>query len=414
MASTKKFRFQNTSALLTYKTHLDKKAYLEWFEKQAKQTPVFIRLAHETGSHDEGEPDYDHTHVVFKCKSRIDTTSQRFFDFNAIHPHIKVLKTNKSIDDAKKYIAKEDKDNEDLLVSDTSNFIEGVWSKNTIQEALLDFVKKPSDVAGIIQLYGLKKNPTQIHEEDIPRHAWQIALMKETEKPPTKKQRRQIIWVVDRVGNTGKSQLAKYMIMSDPKKWFVCKDLGTSRDSSTIIQFAIAKGWEGHGVIIDLPRSAENHDRMYSYIEEIKDGFVTSQKYQGCTSTFNKPHLIVFANWEPNYTRLSYDRWDMRRLEVKGKTITMESFIPTILKKKRLEYHAFDYQSQPDEDHLHGYICKELMDDLIGEEMLNEHDPGCVDEIEATDSEVDDTPDDTPEDVYDIDFDDLLVSDDLE
>lgn len=41
---------------------------------------------------------------------------------------------------------------------------------------------------------------------------------------------------------------------------------------------------------------------------------ITTQKYSGATVVFNKPHLIVFANWEPKYRMLSESMWDSRKI----------------------------------------------------------------------------------------------------
>ena len=43
-----------------------------------------------------------------------------YFDYENIHPHIRVLKSAKALKDAKTYIAKEDPANKDLLVEPIS------------------------------------------------------------------------------------------------------------------------------------------------------------------------------------------------------------------------------------------------------------------------------------------------------
>ena len=75
---------------------------------------------------------------------------------------------------------------------------------------------------------------------------------------------------------------------------------------------------------MDLPRSAQwALARFYVYLEEIKDGFITATKYQGGTSLFRSPHLVIFANWPPIVEgTLSFDRWDIREIQSDG---TMEA-----------------------------------------------------------------------------------------
>lgn len=313
----KKFRFQNISAILTYKTHINKEEYIKWFTEKTKEVPKFIRLAHEVGTHSEEVEEYEHTHVVFVMVNKINTTSERYFDYEGIHPHIKALTTRRMQEDAKKYIAKEDPANSDLLVAhDLAN---AVWREASLQQALAKFVTKPSDAPGIIALYNNKGSDHEISEEDIPKQDWQLQLMERTKDKAVGKDRRKIIWVYDKQGGSGKTQFARYKLMTEPDKWFMSKDMGTSRDASTIIMNAISCGWNGFGCIIDLPRSAEQHARIYSYLESIKDGVVTSQKYNGTTKAFSIPHTIVFANWPPKLFALSRDRWEIYELKKSDK-----------------------------------------------------------------------------------------------
>lgn len=316
------FRFQNTKALLTYKTHLNKENYIKWFTELVKDEPKFIRLAHEFGSHEEEQEKYEHTHVVFKLSKKFESANARIFDYEDIHPHIKLLKNEKAFNDAIQYITKEDDANKDLIVEKEFNhcITEGVWNEPSIHDALLKYVKKPGDVLGILALFNIKKKTIEIDDEDIPELTWQREIMKEFEGRAVGGRRRKVTWIYDKVGNAGKTKLARYLMLTEPNKWFMCKDLGTSRDGATVITNALDSGWTGHGMILDLPRQAENHSRMYSYIEEIKDGVVTAQKYQGSTRVFNIPHLIVFSNWMPMLNKLSRDRWDIRELKKDKKT----------------------------------------------------------------------------------------------
>lgn len=314
----KKFRFQNASALLTYKTHIKKDTFIKWFEEKVKQVPKFIRLCHETGANKGTEEQYDHTHVVFVLVNRFSTTNQRFFDYEDLHPNIKCLNTKKAIEDAKYYISKEDPENEDLKQS--FNYVTNIWSESSLLEALKKHCERPSDALGIIALYKAKQNSINISDDEIPNQKWQLDLIERVKDSPNQSNKRKVIWVCDKKGGAGKTDFARYHLGAFPEKWFMSKDMGTSRDAATIITNALDNGWLGHGMILDLPRSAENHSRIYTFIEEIKDGVVTAQKYSGGTRVFPKPHLIVFANWLPQFFRLSLDRWECYLVETDKKT----------------------------------------------------------------------------------------------
>lgn len=184
-----KFRFQGTCALLTYKTHLDKIKYADWFKEQVKVPIKRIVLAHEKGDTEVG---YDHTHVVFCTEKAFETKNVRFFDYcitpdaEAIHPNIKPIKntkTGKPLIDALKYICKEDPENKAILdeINASSDIAIRVWDKETIQDALM-LCHKPSDATGIIALFNHKQREVTIHPEDVPKYKWQLDLMKEFSK----------------------------------------------------------------------------------------------------------------------------------------------------------------------------------------------------------------------------------------
>lgn len=51
-------------------------------------------------------------------------------------------------------------------------------------------------------------------------------------------------------------------------------------------------------------------------IESFKNGLFFSPKYDTCTKTFKSAKVVVFANWAPDKTKLSADRWDVRHIGV--------------------------------------------------------------------------------------------------
>ena len=54
-------------------------------------------------------------------------------------------------------------------------------------------------------------------------------------------------------------------------------------------------------IIIDIPRSNEQGHISYSLIEQLKTGMLCSTKYKGRSLTFNIPHVVIFANREPDF-----------------------------------------------------------------------------------------------------------------
>lgn len=69
--------------------------------------------------------------------------------------------------------------------------------------------------------------------------------------------------------------------------------------------------------IINIPRGMDNLDYLYPILEIIKDGKITSSKYEPRIVTLEEtPHVVVFANCPPNETKLSKDRWCIRDFPV--------------------------------------------------------------------------------------------------
>lgn len=123
---------------------------------------------------------------------------------------------------------------------------------------------------------------------------------------------RKIIWVWDSTGNKGKSFLCKYLSMKF--KCIICS--GKTNDI-----FNQTNNWRVENpeeiqippCIIDVPRSEYSHIN-YSAVEQLKNGFLYSGKYEGGKIHGLAPHVIIFANSPPDMNQMSRDRWDIREV----------------------------------------------------------------------------------------------------
>ena len=73
--------------------------------------------------------------------------------------------------------------------------------------------------------------------------------------------------------------------------------------------------------IFDFCRSQEDHLNNMA-IESVKNACYFSSKYTAEQRVYSTPHVVVFSNFEPDRSKLSWDRWDIRKL-AKNLTITM-------------------------------------------------------------------------------------------
>lgn len=118
---------------------------------------------------------------------------------------------------------------------------------------------------------------------------------------------RRVHWRWDPTGATGKSTVVDYLVAVGGAAVFT---------HGRLCDIAHAYNFE-RIVCFDLSRTvAEHADSVYSAIEMFKNGRIFSPKYESTTKIFEKPHVFVFANWEPDTTKLSMDRWDVERVSV--------------------------------------------------------------------------------------------------
>lgn len=110
---------------------------------------------------------------------------------------------------------------------------------------------------------------------------------------------RKIIWYCDRAGNAGKSYFARHYKGS---KYII----NGGKASDIYYAYNYEKV-----VFFDLARQKEEYV-AYDVMENFKNGYFLSTKYEVKCVTFNTPHVIVFANFHPDVTKLSADRWDIR------------------------------------------------------------------------------------------------------
>lgn len=119
---------------------------------------------------------------------------------------------------------------------------------------------------------------------------------------------RKITWIIDKKGNSGKSFLCKYIYLTNKDNTIVTS--GKATDSFNQILNHMKENNKVKICIIDVPRCMKEYI-SYQGIEKIKDGLFHSSKYEGGICCFPPPHIIVFANSKPDYTKFTSDRWNI-------------------------------------------------------------------------------------------------------
>lgn len=321
--SSPKF-FQNKRMFLTYSTHIDKQALITFVSEKMKLDTKFIRAAHEDGTQSRLFP-YAHTHLLIWTERMFVAASCHTLDFpclgyttqkgvvtNVIHPHMRPVLSTLHWKRCQKYLSKQDPDNIDLANADSS-LAERIGSAADMKEVMI-MCEKASDAAGMKLMFEImhteQDNPE--YEEYLTKlYDWQIEFVFWSDTPSYDNGSLFDWWCQFR-GQIGKTQLTIALFMTNPKKYYVMTDLGCMRDAATVMDNARAAGWSGDTIILNLTRFDEHNINIWKYIESVRDGLLTAVKYMGKPVVYKCKRLVIFANFLPQYSRISVDRWRTR------------------------------------------------------------------------------------------------------
>lgn len=147
-----------------------------------------------------------------------------------------------------------------------------------------------------------------LREETKDLRPWQSAVVKTLDEE--KKRSRSVHWVYDSVGNSGKSYLADYLVAH--------KDaFSLNADSYNNMAYIWTQNVSPI-CVIDLCRSDRvdegkkfDDKSLYRFLEQVKNGSMTSGKYESRVVRFPPPKVLVLANYLPDSSAMSQDRWDI-------------------------------------------------------------------------------------------------------
>lgn len=144
--------------------------------------------------------------------------------------------------------------------------------------------------------------------DGLTRKMWQLEIM---ELMATKPDKRTINWFWSKKGGTGKSTFTKHLMINHNA---ICVS-GKAADIKHGVTMHIQNKKCIDLVVIDIPRTCEQKFVSYEAIEQIKNGCFFNSKYETSMVLFNPPHIIVFSNVEPEYERMSEDRWNVKCID---------------------------------------------------------------------------------------------------
>lgn len=298
----KEFRIQNTMIHLTYSGHLNFEKWLK-FAKDPKPAGLGAQIKEYSMVHETGSEGYEHTHILVKFAKPLNSRNARIVDFEGIHPHVRRVSRLEHWNNVLEYHTKQ---GEPYTMLVTEPIISRVWKHNNVSDAILQMCETTNEVGGIIAAF----NHKPVNYGPKPKvnwRPWQTKLIEEFKEQPDT---RTVNWIWDPYGSGGKTFMARHLGMFED--YFV-SDCSDPYHVATILEGYLNEGRTAFTVIFNFTRQSEKK-KIYQAIESFKDGMITSRKYRGRTIYFPHPHVTIFANYAPDISKMTLDRWRIRTI----------------------------------------------------------------------------------------------------
>lgn len=170
--------------------------------------------------------------------------------------------------------------------------------------AVLTYSEKEDTKNGKVWKIGFKDEIKDIIKEEGALE-WQKQVIEMCKEEPDD---RTINWIWERTGCVGKTKLCKHLCLEHEAILVG----GAAKD----VKCAIAKMDKKPRIVLwNLARDMENYV-SYEGMESVKDGLFFSPKFESGMCIFNCPHVFVFANFPPDESKLSADRWNVLEFQV--------------------------------------------------------------------------------------------------
>jgi len=278
-------------------------------------------------------------YICFEKKKRFSQVKKLFKDKFNVMVHIEMRKGTHQ--QAKDYCSKEDTRDPNgklIEIGDDSKYQKNMQGKRTdLVEVKSSIDKNKGDTREIwdsnfsqmvfysknLEAYGnIVKKENIIKDlknefEDAKLHQWQekvLELLNNQDK-------RKLLWIYDDKGNSGKTWLAKYLVVK--QNAFYCRG-GKIQD--------VAHAYKGEELIVfDFTRDSKDYI-VYNTLESMKDNMIWSPKYDSHLKLSKNNKVIILANFLPQVNKVSLDRWQILELfgDSQEELLTLELDVQTL------------------------------------------------------------------------------------
>ena len=162
----------------------------------------------------------------------------------------------------------------------------------------------------MLDLYRKQREYMNINQVIL--HPWQQSLL-EHMKPSD----REIIWVIGKKGNEGKTWFQKYMESKYGWSKIIC-GINLKMKGGSICQLLRKRSLLTTDVFLfDVGKAKTEEGINYDVLESIKNGWITADKYNSEQFRCHTPNtVVVFSNEKPDIKEAVKDRWKI--LQIKG------------------------------------------------------------------------------------------------
>lgn len=314
-------RWTFKAVLLTYRGHLNKETYMADMEAQGVPSPIDLYIAHEVGA-----TGYEHTHVYARWSKTIQNKPNDYFDLEGVHPNIARVNLREKYAATRviAYLSKQD-----TTVRNLASEVGVENSKISFEDKLRDILQAPTFVDAVLAGGSLSavqavktvwdrraKFPIPPRLDEL--RGWQNDLAYELDEAREAQivSLRKIVWYCDAEGGAGKTMFCKWYKgqVGNVDDVIYLPGLGGKADVAHYLTQQRNDGNSLKVFLVDITRTGATMSNVYELLERILDGCMFSSKYGSDVLDFEPKALVVFANEEPDRTKLSADRWDVRYL----------------------------------------------------------------------------------------------------
>jgi len=172
-----------------------------------------------------------------------------------------------------------------------------ITEQETIEEWGPILAKYPRFVSRVTRFYQTPTRPLF-----VPRPGWQfeLSLILNGEPHP-----RRVYWYQEAIGNVGKTYFGLNFVDCRGYGGYVVTG-GRHAD--------IYYAYQNEKVVF-FDWARDNEDAFpYRVVETFKNGYFLNTKYETNCHRFPIPHVVVFANFKPDESKLSADRWAIKNI----------------------------------------------------------------------------------------------------